>query len=134
MFYYLSRNVRKHTFGHVNPATIQISCAFAQSDQNLHSALFKVKDAKCFRMDSEDYDETARMRRLIRVFVWRTGLTLLLIIFLLLNDTILHNTAHTWAIEQILDNISLSSNMYYLQSNFDGSNPFGTTKICSRQR
>ena len=29
------------------------------------------KDAKCFHADNEDFDQTVRMRRLIRVFVVR---------------------------------------------------------------
>ena len=67
------RYVRKHTFGHVRPAKIQISlgiCAF-WPEQSLH-AFWIVKDAKFLRADNKDSDQTARIHRLIWVFVVST--------------------------------------------------------------
>ena len=62
------------------------ACAFAQSDQNPYCAyivFWIAKDAKFLHVYNEDSDQTARMRRLIWVFVGRTSkkvrfLTLLL--------------------------------------------------------
>ena len=54
-------------------------CAFAQSDQNIHWAQFGYpKNAKFLSTDTKDSDQTvndqtAPMRRLIRVFVERTS-------------------------------------------------------------
>ena len=48
------------------------ACAFALTDQNLYWVHFViVKDAKFLYAGNEDSNQTARMRRLIWVFVWR---------------------------------------------------------------
>ena len=50
------------------------ACVFAQCDQNHHWMPFwLVKDAEFLHEDNKDADQTARMRRLIRVLVWRTS-------------------------------------------------------------
>ena len=70
---YMSRNDRKRTFGKVRPAKIQIRlriCA-VWSESSL-CAFWIAKDAKFLHADNEDSDQTARMRRLIWVFVGRT--------------------------------------------------------------
>ena len=62
----MSRNVKKRTFRHVRPVKI-------------HSRILiriftgRISDSQwCNNADSEDSDQTARMRRLIWVFVGRT--------------------------------------------------------------
>ena len=61
------------TFGHVHPAKIQISLRnrAVWSESSL-SAFWITKDAKFLYVDNEDSNQTARMRRLIWVFVGRT--------------------------------------------------------------
>ena len=57
----MNRNVRKRTFGDVLPAQILISlriCAFCIA-----------KDKKFLHTSNKDYNQTARMRRLIWDFV-----------------------------------------------------------------
>ena len=66
----LSHNVRKPTFGHVRPAKIRISlriCA-VWSESSL-DAFWIAKNTKFLHGNNEDADQTARTRRLIRVFV-----------------------------------------------------------------
>ena len=46
-------------------------CASAQSDLNLYWAHWIARDATFVHADNDDFEETARMRRLIWVFVWR---------------------------------------------------------------
>ena len=67
---YMNYTVRKRIFGHVRPAKIQISlriCA-VWSDSSL-GAFGIAKYAKFLHADNEDSDQTARMRRLIWVFL-----------------------------------------------------------------
>ena len=68
----MSRYARKRTFGHVRPAKSQISLRICTvwSESSL-GAFWIAKDAKCFMRTSKT-DQTARMRRLIWVFVWRS--------------------------------------------------------------
>ena len=47
--------------------------SFSQSDQSSLGAFGTDKNAKIVHADNEDSDQTARMRRLIRVFVGRVG-------------------------------------------------------------
>ena len=69
---YLSRNVRKRTFWRVHPAKIQISLRVrAVWSESSQGAFWITKDAKNLHADSEDFDLTAQMRRLIWVFVGR---------------------------------------------------------------
>ena len=63
-----NRNVKKRTLGHVRPVKIQISlreCA-GWSESSL-VAFWIAKDTKFLQADSEDSDQTERMRRLIWV-------------------------------------------------------------------
>ena len=66
-------NVRKRTFSHVRPAKIQISLRIRTvwSETSL-SAFWIAKDAKFLHANKEDSNQTARMRRLILVFVERS--------------------------------------------------------------
>ena len=66
----MNRNIRKRTSGHVRQAKIQIVLRIrtVYSESSL-CAFWKAKDAKFLHADNEDSDQTARMRRLIRVFV-----------------------------------------------------------------
>ena len=69
----MSHEVRKCTFGHVRPAKIQISLRIrAVWPESSLGAVGTTKDAKFLYADNEDSDQTARMRRLIWVFVGRT--------------------------------------------------------------
>ena len=67
------RNVKKRTFVHVRPVKLQISLynRAVWSESSL-SEIWTVKGAKFFHADNEDYDQAGWMRRLVRVFVWRT--------------------------------------------------------------
>ena len=74
----LNRNVRKRTFGYICPAKIQISA----SDQSAHSRIliriffgriWIAKDVKFLHVDKKDSDQTARMNKLICVFVSSLG-------------------------------------------------------------
>ena len=69
----IRRNVRKRTFGHMRPTKIQISLRIRTvwSESSL-GAFWVVKDANFLHADNKDSDQTARMRRLIWVFVGRT--------------------------------------------------------------
>ena len=69
----MNRNVRKRTFGHVLPAKIQISLRrrAVWSESSL-GAFWIANDAKFLQTDNEDSNQTARMRRLIWIFVGRT--------------------------------------------------------------
>ena len=50
-----SRNVRKHNFGHVRPAKIEISlCIRAVLSESLLGAFWIAKDAKFLYADKED--------------------------------------------------------------------------------
>ena len=70
--FYLSRNVRKRTFRHVRPAKIQIRLRIrAVWSESSLVAFWIAKDAKFLHADNEDSDQTARVRRLIWVFVVR---------------------------------------------------------------
>ena len=65
--------IRKRTFGHVRPVKIQISLRIrAVWSESSLNAFWIAKDAKFLYADNEDSDQTARMRRLIWVFVGRT--------------------------------------------------------------
>ena len=71
---YLSRNVRKRTFWHVRSAKIQISLSVrAVGSEYSWAAFWIAKAAQFLYADSEDSNQTARMRRLIWVFIVRTG-------------------------------------------------------------
>ena len=71
----MNRNVRKRTFVHVRQAEIQISLRIrAVWSESSLGAFWIAKDAKCLHGDYEDSNQTARMRRLIWVFVGRTCL------------------------------------------------------------
>ena len=64
-------NIRKHTFGHVRPAKIQISLrSRAVWPESSLGAFWIANNVKCRHTD-KDTDQTARMHRLIWVFVWR---------------------------------------------------------------
>ena len=67
---YTNRNVRKRTFAHVRPVKIQISLRThtVRSESSL-GTFWIALDAKFLHADNEDSDQTARMRRLIWVFV-----------------------------------------------------------------
>ena len=68
----MSRNIRKRTFWHVRPAKIQISLRMrAVWSESSLGEFWKAKDAKFLHVDNEDSYQTARMRRLMRVFVGR---------------------------------------------------------------
>ena len=65
------RNARKHTFGHMRPAKIQIGLRIRTvwSEPSL-DAFWIAKDAKF--LVSTKTDQTAQVRRMIWVFVGRT--------------------------------------------------------------
>ena len=72
-FIHINRNARQRTFGHVRPAKIQISLRIrAGWSESSLGAFWIAKDAKFLHADNEDSNQTARMRRLIWVFVGRT--------------------------------------------------------------
>ena len=59
----MDRNVRKSTLDLCVQRRFRSACAFAQSDQNLHWALFWIaKDTKCLRAGNKNSDQTARMQ------------------------------------------------------------------------
>ena len=61
----MNRHLRKDTFGYVRVVTIQIS-------MRIRAVLWEsLLGAKFLHADNEDSDQTARMRRLIWVFVGR---------------------------------------------------------------
>ena len=65
-------SVRNRTFGHARPAKILISLRIrAVSSEPSLGTLWLAKWAKFLRADNEDSDQTARMRRLIGVFIGR---------------------------------------------------------------
>ena len=68
----LSRNIRKRTFVHVRQGKIQINLHVGAvwSESSL-GAFCIAKDAKFLHADNEDSNQTARMRSLIWVFVFR---------------------------------------------------------------
>ena len=69
----MSRHVRKHTYGHVRPAKIQISLRIhALRPDFALDAFWIAIDAKFLDADNEDTNQTARMRSLICVFVRST--------------------------------------------------------------
>ena len=62
-------NVIERMFGHLRPVKFRTACASAQSDKNLHWAYFWMAIGAMFlHADNKDSDQTAQMRRLIRVF------------------------------------------------------------------
>ena len=66
-------DIRKRIFRHVRPTKIQISlCIRAVYAESSLSAFWTAKDAKFLHADNENFNQTARMRRLIGVFVGRT--------------------------------------------------------------
>ena len=71
--YAISPNVRKCTFGHVHPAKIQISQRIrAVWSESSLGAFWIDDDANFHYAENEDTNQTARMRRLIWVFIGRT--------------------------------------------------------------
>ena len=69
----MCHNVRKRTFEPERPAKIQISLRIRTVwSEFSKGASGTAKDAKFLHADIEDSDQTARMRRLIWVFVGRT--------------------------------------------------------------
>ena len=69
---HMSRNVRKRAFGHVRPAKIQISLRIFAVSQSSQGAFWLAKDANFLNADNEDSDQSARMHRLIWVFIGST--------------------------------------------------------------
>ena len=69
----MSRNVRKRTFWLIRPEKIQISLRIRVDWLESSVGEFWIdKDTEFLHMDNKYYCRTARMRRLIWVFVWRT--------------------------------------------------------------
>ena len=69
----MGRKVRKRNFGHMRPAMIQISLRIRAVWSESSLDAFRIaKDEKCLYTYTEDSDQTARMRRLIWIFVDRT--------------------------------------------------------------
>ena len=69
----MNRNVRKRAFEYLRPATIQISLRIRAVWSESSQVRFMIaKDAKCFHVDNEDSDQTARKCKLIGLFVGRT--------------------------------------------------------------
>ena len=68
----MSRNV-KPAVGHVRPANIQISLRIPAVGLESSLCVFRLaKDATFLHADNEDSNQTARMRKLILVFVGHT--------------------------------------------------------------
>ena len=66
-------HVRKYTFGHMRQAKIQISLRIrAVWSESSLGEFGIVKEAKFLHVDNGDFNQTARMHRLIWVFVRRT--------------------------------------------------------------
>ena len=67
---YTNRNARKRSFAHVRPVKIQISLRIhtVRSESSL-GTFWVAMDAKFLHANNEDSDQTARMRRLIWIFV-----------------------------------------------------------------
>ena len=70
-------------------------CAYAQSDLTICECILGSQDCKVFHADNTDSDQTARMRRLICVFVERTCqkiifLALWVIVFFVMHPLPLH--------------------------------------------
>ena len=73
----MTHNVRKRTFEHVRPAKNQIRLRIRAVWSESSLVAFRIaKDAKFLHADSEDSDQTVRMRSLIWVFVGCTRLSL----------------------------------------------------------
>ena len=73
MFIEINRNFRKRTIRHVRLAKIQISLRVrAVWSESSLGAFWIAKDARFDHEDNIYSDQSARMRRLIWVFVWRT--------------------------------------------------------------
>ena len=69
----MTNNVRKPTFWHVRPTKTQISLRIcAVWSGSLLAACWNSESLSIQNAPSEDYDQTARMRRLIWIFAWRT--------------------------------------------------------------
>ena len=86
---FMSRNVRKRTFGHVHPAKIQISLRIGAvwSESSL-SGFWIANDATLIHADNEDPDQTARMRRLIWVIAGRTSFIVVFCLALVFDNII----------------------------------------------
>ena len=70
----MSRNVRKRTIGHVRAAKIQISlCNQTVLSQSSIGAFWTDKETACIHANTEDSNQTARMRRLIWFFDGHTS-------------------------------------------------------------
>ena len=68
---YIGNDVRESTHGRLRPAKIQISLRIrAVWSESSLGAFWIAKEAEFLHADKEDSDQTARMRRLIWVFVW----------------------------------------------------------------
>ena len=65
----MNHDVRTHPFGHVRPAKIQVNLHICSLIRIFTGTFWNAKDAKFLNMDNKDFDQTAWMRRLIRVFV-----------------------------------------------------------------
>ena len=69
----MSGNFRNHTVRHVRPGKIQISLRIrAVWSESSLSAIQTAKGVKFLQADNKDSNQTARLRRLIWVFVGRT--------------------------------------------------------------
>ena len=69
----MNHSVRKRSFGHVRQAKIQISLRIrAVWSESSLGAFWIAKDGMFLQVDNEDSDQTARMQRLISVFIGRT--------------------------------------------------------------
>ena len=79
---WIYHDVRNPTFGRVRPAKIQISLRILAvwSEFSL-DAFWLAKDTKFLLADNEGSDQTARMRRLIWIFVGRTRKKLLFALY-----------------------------------------------------
>ena len=63
---FTSRHIRSPTFGHVHPATIQVSLRTRTVWSETFLRAFRIaKGEKFLHAENEDFDQTARMRRLI---------------------------------------------------------------------
>ena len=69
----MSRNVRQRTFGHVRPTKIRINLrVLAVLSESSPGSFWIAKNAKFLYADNKNSDQTARIRRLLWVFVGRT--------------------------------------------------------------
>ena len=69
----MNRNDRKRAFIHASPAKIQTRLRVcAVWSESSPGAFWTAKDTRSLHAENEDYDQTARVRRLIWVFVGHT--------------------------------------------------------------